>query len=341
MARLTVCTFRSAVFVSSLSPVHWGFHLNRNRIPSGFHCDYWHTGIFSSVYSVVELFAPPAAWTLVQFDTDFSNPLADPSLTLERSALTLPSAFCTFYTDIPTASVMWVTWKVPGLAEAMKEPVEELTRAWKITKYGMYSVHACSLTHANKAREWKWKLTSPQITHNALPLDWKVSHFLCMHHEFKFGSNFSLWDISCFAINAENSQKPTKKEYGNRRQKCKFSSSQDLPSQPWAGPRNLVFQPAERRYRVHTPGTLADFGKDSSASRSSLSSSFLGSTYRSGSEAVWQSAQQCLPYRAQFLDESLSLFKVSNTQTQNRHTHIYYRTQFLHEFVSFFKISNT
>lgn len=174
------------------------------------HCDYWHTGIFSSIYSVVEVFAPLAAWTLVKFDTDFSNLLADPSLTLEGSALTLPSAFCTFYTDIPATSVMWVTWTVPGLAEAMREPVEELTQAWKITKYRMYSVHACSLTHANKAGEWKWKLTSPQITHTALPLDRKVSHFLCMHHEFKFGSNFSLWDISCFAIKCRKFPKASK-----------------------------------------------------------------------------------------------------------------------------------
>lgn len=175
----------------------------------------------------------------------------------------------------------------------------------------------------NKAREWKRNPTSPQITHTALPLDRKVSHFLWMPHEFKLGSNFSWWDISCFAINAENSQKPAKKKHGNRKQKSKFSSGQGLPSQPWAGPRNFVFQPAKTRYHVDTPGTLADCGKDSSASRSSLNSSFLGSTHRSGSK-VRQSAQQCLPCRAQFLDESVSLFKVSNTETQNGHTCIHY-----------------
>lgn len=141
----------------------------------------------------------------------------------------------------------------------------------------------------NKAREWKRNPTSPQITHTALPLDRKVSHFLWRPHEFKFGSNFSWWDISCFAINAENSQKPAKKEHGNRQQKSKFSSGQGLPSQPWASPRNFVFQPAKTRYHVDTPGTLADCGGDSSVIRSSLSSSFLGRTYRSGSEAATDS----------------------------------------------------
>lgn len=181
-----------------------------------------------------------------------------PSFNTRRVSSNSPLSLL-YYTDIPTTSVMWATWKVPGLAEAMKEPVEELTRAWKITKYGMYSVHACSLTHANKARrEWKRKPACPQVTHTALPLDRKVSHFLCMHHEFKFGSKFSFWDISCFAINAENSQKPAKKEYGNRRQKHKFSSAQGLPSRPCVGPRHLVFQPAETRHHMHIAGTLTD-----------------------------------------------------------------------------------
>lgn len=136
MAGLPGCPFWSALFVSSLSPVHWGFHVNRNGIPSGFHCDYWHAGIFSSIYSVVEVFAPPAVQGLVKLNTDFSKPLAErvSGSTLEKSALPLPSAFCTLYTDTPTTSVMWVTRKVPGLAEAMEEPVEELTQAWKITK---------------------------------------------------------------------------------------------------------------------------------------------------------------------------------------------------------------
>lgn len=85
---------------------------------------------------MVEVFAPLAAQGLVKLNRDFSKPLAElvSGSTLGKSALLLSSAFYTFCTDTPTTSVMWVTRKVPGLAEAMKEPVEELTRAWKITK---------------------------------------------------------------------------------------------------------------------------------------------------------------------------------------------------------------
>lgn len=86
-------------------------------------------------------------------------------------------------------------------------------------------VRAChTLTHMLiKERGWKRKTFPPKkkITQSVLSLDWKVSNFLCTHHAFKFGNNFSLCDFSCFATNIANSQKTDRKGNGNRNSEFK------------------------------------------------------------------------------------------------------------------------
>lgn len=84
-------------------------------------------------------------------------------------------------------------------------------------KWGLYGVHVCALTPAHQAR-WVKESPIPTKSHE-LHYPWieKGTHFLHMHQEFKFGSNFSLWDISCVAINIENSQKLAKTDYGSRK----------------------------------------------------------------------------------------------------------------------------
>lgn len=216
---------------------------------------------------------------------------------------------------------MCVPWKVLGLAEAVRNTWK--VRAWRtcvginksLENYEVWDAQcACMCPDIwHKARERKRK-PPPQTTYTALPLDWQVSHFLCMHHEFKFGSNFSLWDISCLATNTENSQKPAKKEYGNRKQEFKFLFGRiylyDLEQVPRTQYFNLKKEYGHLRHLrwLWLTDQLINPHWD-----------FPSCQVLSWSEAAVATRAE-LPYRAQFVYECVSLF---NKDTKWTRTHIY------------------
>ena len=153
-----------------------------------------------------------------------------PAVPLPSSPLHLPKG--------PWQTLLPVTWPWPHQAIALTDTgdgqgreglQEELTRDWKSTSWELVCVCvcvcvcACTLTHMLiKERGWKRKTFPPKkITQSVLSLDWKVSNFLCTHHAFKFGNNFSLCDFSCFATNIANSQKTDRKGNGNRKSEFK------------------------------------------------------------------------------------------------------------------------
>lgn len=132
---------------------------------------------------------------------------------------------------------------VPGTAEAIKDTsrvsAREPGEKKQPGKVWSESCVVCMCVYWHMTvRQGGGKPYSPKVTPTALPLDWNVSDFRHMHYEFKFGSNFS-WDISCIAINIENSQK---KDYGTRELEFKILFGHCLPSRPGAGSQDSVFQ---------------------------------------------------------------------------------------------------